>query len=100
MDYLAEHKIGVESNLTSNVQTSTVPSYAEHPLKAFLQNGIRATINTDDPGISAVTIGHEYDYAAIEAGLSQDQIFQAQKNALDCAFLTTEEKETLIRSKQ
>jgi adenosine deaminase len=99
MDYLAEHGIGVESNLTSNVQTSTVPSYAAHPLKKFLEKGIRASISTDDPGISAVTIGHEYDYAAVEAGLSDGQIFQAQKNALDCAFLSPAEKEALILSK-
>jgi adenosine deaminase len=100
MDYLAEHAIGVESNLTSNVQTSSVPDYASHPLKRFLENGIRACINTDDPGISAVTIAHEYDYAAVEAGLSDEQIFQSQKNALDCAFLNKEEKEALIRAKQ
>lgn len=27
MDYLAEHRIGIESCLTSNVQTSTVASW-------------------------------------------------------------------------
>lgn len=96
LDYLAEYKIGIESNLTSNVQTSTVPSYTEHPLKTFLQNGIRATINTDDPGISAVDISYEYNTAAPAAGLTPGQIFQAQKNALACAFLTDMEKENLI----
>jgi adenosine deaminase len=100
MDYLAEHAIGVESNLTSNVQTSSVPNYAAHPLKKFIEKGIRASINTDDPGISAITISYEYDYAAVEAGLSDEQIFQAQKNALDCAFLSKEEKEALILSKK
>ena len=100
MDYLTEHQICVESNLTSNVQTSTVPSYAEHPLKIFLQKGIRATINTDDPGISAIDIIYEYDYAAVEAGLTQEEIFQAQKNALDCAFLSKEVKVALIQAKK
>lgn len=99
MKYMAKNEIGVESNLTSNVQTSTVPNYAEHPLKVFLENNIRATINTDDPGISAITIGYEYDYAAVEAGLNQDQISQAQKNALDCAFLTNDEKAALVKAK-
>ncbi|MGD9146945.1 MAG: adenosine deaminase, partial [Anaerolineae bacterium] len=28
VDYLAEHQIGIETNLTSNVQTTTVPDYA------------------------------------------------------------------------
>ncbi len=100
MDYLAEHAIGVESNLTSNVQTSTVPSYIAHPLKKFIERGIRACINTDDPGISAVTISHEYDYAAVEAGLTDEQIHQAQKNALECAFLDQSKKEDLIKAKK
>src|SRR5471032_1766518 len=39
MDFLAEHRIGIESCLTSNVQTSTVPSLAQHPLKRFLDHG-------------------------------------------------------------
>ncbi|MFZ6044080.1 adenosine deaminase, partial [Vibrio natriegens] len=30
MDYLAEHRIGIESCLTSNIQTSTVASLASH----------------------------------------------------------------------
>jgi adenosine deaminase len=98
LDHLAEHGIGIESNLTSNVQTSTVPSYAEHPLKTFLQKGIRATINTDDPGISAIDISYEYNTAAPAAGLTTDEIFQAQKNALACAFLTDMEKENLLKS--
>lgn len=40
-------------------KTSAVPSYAAHPIKQFLQAGILDTLNTDDPGISAVTISQE-----------------------------------------
>jgi adenosine deaminase len=92
MDYLAEHHIGIESNLTSNVQTSTVASYINHPLKLFLERGLLATINTDDPGISAIDLHYEYEVAAPAAGLSADQIHQAQKNALEIAFLSPAEK--------
>ena len=100
LDYLAEHNIGVESNLTSNVQTSTVADYASHPISTFLRRGIPATINTDDPGISAITIGHEYDIAAVQAGLTPDEIFQAQRNALSQAFLSDSEKAALLSAKQ
>ena len=100
LDYLAGQKIGVESNLTSNVQTSTVADYRSHPISTFLRRGIAATINTDDPGISAITLGHEYDIAAVKAGLTSDEIFQAQRNALEQAFLSSEEKAALLREKQ
>jgi adenosine deaminase len=99
LDYLALHQIGIESNLTSNVQTSTVPDYASHPLKQFLEHGILATINTDDPGISNITLRYEYEVAAPAAGLSPELIRQAQRNALKVAFLSKEEKEELSRKK-
>ncbi len=96
MDYMAEHQIGVESNLTSNVQTSCVPDYPSHPLKTFLERGILATINTDDPGISGIDLPYEYNIAAPKAGLSADQIRQAQQNALAIAFLSEHEKTKLM----
>ena len=100
MDYLTENGIGVEMNLTSNVQTSTVPNYASHPLKTMLEHGILATINTDDPGISAIDLPFEYQVAVAQAGLSPQQAWQAQQNGLALAFLTAAEKEALQRQKQ
>lgn len=97
MDYLVEHQIGVESNLTSNVQTSTVKDYPSHPIKSFLEKGIAASINTDDPGISDCFLKYEYEQAAPAAGLSLELTKSAQMNALNTAFLNPEEKENLIR---
>jgi adenosine deaminase len=96
--FLAEKQIGIESNLTSNVQTSTVASYERHPLKQFLEGGLLATLNTDDPGISAIDLHYEYEVAAPAAGLTPAQIRQLQKNALSAAFLSQAEKEALLAS--
>ena len=95
LDYLAEHQIGIESALTSNVQTSTVPDYASHPLRTFLERGLLATINTDDPGVSGIDLRHEYEVAAPAAGLTAEHIYQAQRHALTVAFLSAEEKAAL-----
>ena len=92
MDYLAANGIGIESCLTSNIQTSTVASLASHPLKTFLEHGILATINTDDPAVQGIEIGHEYEVAAPAAGLSQQQMRTAQDNGLKIAFLSEAEK--------
>lgn len=98
--YLVEHSIGVEANLTSNVQTSTVPDYASHPLRTYLEQGVLATINTDDPGISGIDLPYEYNVAAPAAGLTRTQIHQAQRNAVTCAFLSAEEKDRLVARKK
>lgn len=95
LEYLAEHRIGIETSLTSNVQTSTVADYASHPLRLFLERGLLATINTDDPGVSGIDLAHEYRVAAPAAGLSEGQIHQAQRNALEIAFLSEQEKREL-----
>ncbi len=100
MDALRERRIGIECNLTSNVQTSTVADYVDHPLKLFLEKGLLATINTDDPGISAIDLHYEYQVAMLKAGLSERLIRQAQQNALTTAFLSPKEKEKLIEHKK
>ncbi|WP_455819312.1 adenosine deaminase [Pseudomonas cerasi] len=92
MDFMAKHGIGVESCLTSNIQTSTVASLDRHPLKTFLEHGILATINTDDPAVQGIEIDHEYNVAAPAAGLSQSQIRTAQENGLKIAFLSDVER--------
>jgi adenosine deaminase len=99
LDYMAQQHIGIEANLTSNLQTSTVPDYAAHPLRQFLQLGLLATINTDDPGISGIDLPYEYEVAAPAAGLTQEQIRTAQLNALEVAFLAPAEKDALRASK-
>ncbi|HOW92146.1 MAG TPA: adenosine deaminase [Anaerolineaceae bacterium] len=99
MDFLRDKGIGIECNLTSNVQTSTVSNYPSHPLRLFLEKGILASINTDDPGISAINLHYEYEVAAPKAGLTPEMIRQAQENALNTAFLTEAEKNAL-RSKK
>ncbi len=97
LDFLVEQRIGIEANLTSNVQTSTVASYAAHPLRGYLERGILATLNTDDPTISGIDLAHEYDIAAPAAGLTPAQIRQAQANALEIAYLSDSEKQALRR---
>ncbi|MCL9780295.1 adenosine deaminase [Vibrio sp. S4M6] len=95
MDYLAENRIGIESCITSNFQTSTVADIANHPIKQFLNHGILASLNTDDPAVEGIELPHEYQVAAIQAGLSQEQIKQAQINGLEIAFLSEQEKQQL-----
>lgn len=98
VDFLLQKRIGIEANLTSNVQTSTITDLVSHPLRDMLARGLLASINTDDPGVSAIDLRHEFEVAAPAAGLSEEQIRQAQKNALETAFLSEEDKTAVRRS--
>jgi adenosine deaminase len=99
IEYLAKHRIGVEVQLTSNVQTSAVPSYAAHPLKTFLDRGVLATINTDDPAHSGIDWPFECTVAAKAAGLGAADVHAAQRNALEVAFLSDAERAELRAAK-
>ena len=68
-------------------------------MKRFLELGLLATLNSDDPGISGIDLRYEYEVAAPQAGLGIQQIRQAQHNALEIAFLSQEEKQALQSKK-
>lgn len=99
MDTLRDRQIGIETNLTSNLQTMTVPDLASHPARLFLEGGLLVTLNTDDPGISGIDLPFEYEVAAQAAKLTREQIHQAQQNSLKISFLSEAEKEELRRKK-
>ncbi|GFD66913.1 adenosine deaminase [Alteromonas sp. KUL106] len=95
MDHLRDHHIGIESCLTSNILTNTVASLPQHPLKTFLEHGILASINTDDPAVQGIELDHELSVAAKQAGLTPALVNKAQENALAMAFLSESEKAIL-----
>ncbi len=95
VDYLVEKDIPLEACPTSNLHTSTVASYSVHPLRVLAERGVRFCLNTDDPGISAIDISHEYLVAAPALGLSGEQVRQSQRDGLEMAFLSEQEKSEL-----
>lgn len=101
MDYLAKHNIGIEACLTSNYHTATVSDLSSHPIKQFLEHGMQVTLSTDDPGVSAIDIAHEFNLAKTVLGLTKEQLESIQHFGVKQAFLNSQEKEALyIRAKQ
>lgn len=98
VDHLVEQGIGLEICPTSNLHTTTVALYESHPVKALANAGVKFCLSTDDPGISNITIGHEYQVAAPATGLTLAQIHQSQADSLEMAFLSKEEKSVLKSS--
>lgn len=95
MSLLAEKKIPLEMCPTSNLHTKAVRSLAEYPVREFLRRGIRATLNTDNPGISRTTNKQEFSALTRESGLTADETHTLLHNAADAAFLPPTEREAL-----
>jgi adenosine deaminase len=86
LDLLHDRGIGIECCLTSNLQTRVVAAPAMHPARFFLENGFRATLNTDDPSISAIDFDHEIRVAAPAEGLLPRHIELAASHAEALVF--------------
>lgn len=96
IELLVARGIALEVCPTSNVHTSTVASYRDHPLPALLAAGVRATLSTDDPAISGIDLAHEYRVARDEIGLGEGDLALLQENALAAAFLDDAERTALV----
>jgi adenosine deaminase len=99
VEYLAEHRIGLEISITSNIHTGTVDEYVNHPARQIFELGLLANLNTDDPAISGIDLRYEYETAARHAGLTPQMTRQSQANALEMAFLPESEKRQLLEKK-
>ncbi|MFC1612053.1 adenosine deaminase, partial [Myxococcota bacterium] len=77
---------------TSNVQTGAVEGLESHPLKTYLDVGLKVTVNTDDPEISGITLSGEYSTVIKQFGLSVAEVSQLVTNGVDGAFLAEGER--------
>jgi adenosine deaminase len=96
MDFMANNGISIECCLTSNFQTGACTDIAQHPIKTFIEKGIVVTLNTDDPGVSGIEIGDEYQLAREVVGLSVAQLAQIQLNGVEVAFASESLKAELL----
>ncbi|GBL03010.1 adenosine deaminase [Glaciecola sp. KUL10] len=92
MDYLKGNNIGVEACLTSNYQTGTYIDTKSHPINKFIEHGISVSLNTDDPGVSNITINDEYALAKSVVGLDETQILYLKRCGFEQAFMNDEQR--------
>jgi adenosine deaminase len=98
LNYIRDTGITLEMCPTSNEQTHAVASYAQHPLKRYLDSGVRATINTDSRLISGVTLSDEYARAVNEMGLTVADLCRCVLNACEASFLPLAQRTSLVDS--
>jgi adenosine deaminase len=84
--------------ITSNVQSGVVTSLENHPIRQMILEGLRVTINTDDPGISQITLSDEYQRAVKYVGLSKTQVADCIITAARVSFLDDEKRDELTRT--
>ncbi len=94
--YFKDKRIPLEVCVTSNVQTRTVPSFQEHPIKKFFEDRLRLTICTDNRLVSNITVSDEYYKLVTELGFKKQDIETLLIYGFESIFLPYEERKKLL----
>jgi adenosine deaminase len=76
----------------SNLKLCVVGDMAGHPIDRMLREGLKATINSDDPAYFGGYINDNYRAATAGRRLSREDLAQLARNSFLGSFLSPEEK--------
>lgn len=80
----------------SNIALKVFPDYASHPLRRFVEAGVRVTLNSDDPPFFHTSLAAEYETASKVMGFSDDEINAMTKTAIEAAFVDEQTRTALL----
>jgi len=96
MQYVIDHRIPLELCPTSNVQCHVVPSLAEHPIKYYVDQQVRVTVNTDNRLFSRTSSTDELWRCHQHLGFDEKTLKWIVLNGFKSAFLPYEERQALM----
>lgn len=101
LNYVNDHRIPMEMCVSSNIQTGAVKGIEEHPIKFYLDLGLRVTLNTDNRLITDTSMTDEYFLVYEKFDLLPREIMDLVMNGVKSSFIPYEiRKDLIIRTKQ
>jgi adenosine deaminase len=97
LNYVNDHRIPLELCPSSNVQTGAVKDIKSHPLKFYLDLGVRVTVNTDNRLITDTTMTKEYELIYETFDLNCQNILDLVINGIKSSFMPFEFKKWYLR---
>jgi adenosine deaminase len=95
--YVRDHRVPIEICLTSNVQTRVAPTFAEHPVRRYFDDGIMLTLCTDNRLVSGTTVTREYALAHLHLGFTLDELRQVARMGFEAAFVPWPQKVAMLK---
>lgn len=90
--YAREKKIVFELCPTSNWLTNAIKSFKAHPFRQLMEENLRVTINTDDPGIFNIDLNNEYKVLADHQNLTEQELRACAHQAALASFIPMSKK--------
>ena len=91
VERLARERMTLTVCPLSNLKLCVVPDMAAHPVDRMLAEGLRVTLNSDDPAYFGGYVNDNYRAAARARGLSRDDLATLARNSFLGSFLPPEE---------
>ena len=88
MEEIRDAGITLELCPTSNLQTGIVQSYADHPLREFLDFGLKVSVSSDNRMFSDTTVTGELTQIVAAQNLSLDDVKEIVKTSFEGRFGT------------
>jgi adenosine deaminase len=94
--YVKDKRIPLELCPSSNVDTGAVATLADHPIRHFIAQRFRVTVNTDNRLMSGVNLSDEFHRLSRTIGLTLADIERLSINAMKSAFAGYDERVAII----
>lgn len=92
MDFVRSRGVVLELCPTSNYLTQAIPVHKNHPFPFLLEQGIKVTVNTDDPGIFDINLNNEFEVLHSRIGVSEELLRNSILTAYDASFISSEKR--------
>ncbi len=100
IEVLVEKQIALTVCPLSNEKLQVVPELINHPIRTMLENGLLATVNSDDPAYFGGYINENFEALVNGINLSKEEIKQLAINSFKASFLSESLKNKWIEQIQ
>lgn len=87
IEHIKRHNLVFEFCPTSNLQTKSLNTYENVPLRQFMENGIKVCINADNMTVSDTNVIEEYRHLYKTFKLSKEDVKTLLYTSIDGAFI-------------
>lgn len=94
LDLLKKDGICLEICPKSNLDTKTINSYEDLPIREFMEKGIKVSINSDDMAVSNTSVKKEYETLS-KLGFNEKELRSFALNTIESAFCDNQTKAEL-----
>ena len=94
-DRAKEEKVCFEFCPTSNLQTKSLKSYKDVPIREFMNKGIALTVNSDNMTVSNTDVYQEFSHLIQTFNLTKEEVYSFLMNSINYSFTSLETKKLL-----